>query len=686
MAHDAPSSLVRLDLVSADPAELLGREWLETNGTGAYAAGTIALASTRRYHGLLVAPPPGSARRHVFLSRFEERLHLPAADPDADAATTVELSAAQYGDVLVPRGHELLRRFELAPHPRFTYRAGDVEVVREVLLARGQPAVLVRWSVRGAEGPVRLELLPLLAFRDADALTVENADLDPAVEPVPGEVPTWRVRPYDALPALTLSVGVGGGDPAAAALAAEPTWYRRVTYRADEARGYAGTEELFCPGGLVVELADGADVVVAAALDGAVEDPRGTWRKQRAARRRRVQKACGRAPRVAGLEEVARRSSVAADDFLYETAGGRTAVDAGYPWFGEWGRDAFIALPGLTLARGRTKDCARALSGAVEYLRDGLLPNIFGLSAADSHYGSIDAALWFARCVRLYEQHDGSRRRVLKEYLPALLEVAEGTLAGTPLSDPVDEHGLVRSGSDETNATWMDARTPAGPVTPRAGYAVEINALWYSLLHQLEYLCDEAGRDADRRRWHELRRTAREAFLERFWVEDGGYLADVWTPEEVDARVRPNMVIAAALEWSPLSREQRARVVDRARSDLLTPRGLRTLAPDAPGYVGVYAGGPEERDAAYHQGTVWPWLLGFLVEASLRAHGPGKAQRKLLAGLWGEVATELDERGLNHLSEVFGGDPPHAAGGTFAQAWNTAELLRSLHLLEHGLP
>ncbi len=659
---------------------MLGREWLETNGTGAFAAGTQALCSTRRYHGLLVAAPPESARRHVFLSRFEERVRLPSGmEP---------LSTAHYGEVFSPQGHRHLVRFELAPHPRFTMRVGELEVVREIQLLRGRAAVLCRYSVTGSETPVQLELLPLLAFRDADALTVENDALDPRVRTSDD---AWTVRPYAALPELAFTAGRRAASKSrskvesGAAFDAEPTWYRTVTYRADEARGYAGTEELFCPGAFTIDVPPGGEVVLAASLDGPVEDPPEAWRKQRSARRRRVAKDFDRAPRVDGLQDVSRRSAVAADDFLYETPAGRLAVDAGYPWFGEWGRDAFIALPGLTLARGRLKDCARALSSAVEFLSDGLLPNIFGLSVADSHYGSIDAALWFARCVRLYEQAGGAHGRIRKEYLPALVEIAEGTLAGTPLSAPVGDDALVRSGSAKLNATWMDARTPAGPVTPRAGFAVEINALWYSLLHQLENLCDDAGQDAEHRRWRELRKRAKHSFLERFWLEDG-YLADVWNPGDVDARVRPNMVIAAALEWSPLSTKQRARVVDRARRDLLTPRGLRTLAPDAAGYRGVYAGDPEQRDGAYHQGTVWPWLLGFYVEASLRAHGTGKAQRQLLAGLWGEVATELDHRGVNHLSEVFGGDPPYAAGGTFAQAWNTAELLRSLHLVEQGLP
>ena len=355
---------------------------------------------------------------------------------------------------------------------------------------------------------------------------------------------------------------------------------------------------------------------------------------------------------------------------------------AGFPWFEEWGRDTFIALPGLTLSRGKPDECARVLSGAVEYLRDGLLPNIFGLGPDDSHYGSADAALWFARAVRLYEVGGRDPERVQREYLPALVEIAEHHAKGTGLGIRVDSDGLLFAGGPDLNPTWMDAQTPDGPVTPRAGAPVELNALYYSLLQHLEQLTE----GKDKRRWTTLRRKTKRAFLEHFWLADEGYLADLIADGKADTSVRPNMVFAAALEFSPLTRAQRAAIVDRAERDLLTPHGLRTLSPGSADYCPVYAGAPEERDGAYHQGTVWPWLLGFYTEAALRARGTRKSVRRDLSERWDTLVHEADKAGLNHLSEVFDADAPRKPGGSIAQAWNTAEFLRAKAMLAAGKP
>ncbi|MCA8944168.1 MAG: hypothetical protein KDB80_16505 [Planctomycetes bacterium] len=351
---------------------------------------------------------------------------------------------------------------------------------------------------------------------------------------------------------------------------------------------------------------------------------------------------------------------------------------AGYPWFGEWGRDTFLSLPGLTLARGRPEVCRAVIDGALPFLRAGLLPNIYGTSQSDSHYGSVDAALWFARAVSMFvESGHADPDRVRRHYLPALREIASSYRDGTSLGIGADDGGLIAAGGPELNATWMDARTAEGPVTPRDGCAVEINALWYALL---DLLAELETADSQARKWRSARDLAGETFLERFWLDDGRYLADRWFEGEPDRKVRPNMVLAAALARSPLTRSMRQDVVGRAHDELLTPRGLRTLSPADPDYIGTYGGGCDERDHAYHQGTVWPWLLGFYTEAALRAFGASEIPT--LRRIWSEVLGQLDEAGLEHLSEVFSGDEPYEPGGTIAQAWNTAECLRAARLLD----
>lgn len=654
-------SIEREQLLELERA--LTREWLETDGRGGFASSTVLGCNTRRYHGLLVTPFAGTARRHVLLSRFEDSVRTAGA---AAGAPDFALSMARYRGVWFPRGHLALERFELAPFPRFTFKVGEARIVRELLLVKDSRTVLVRWQLDGGSGPLELRARPILAFREADALTLENDVLDRVV--VRGADGSVRVKPYAALPTLTLRA-----SSKSARFEAEPTWYRGVEYQVELERGYAGHEDNFGPGVFVAQLAPGEALVIAATIEDSLADPAQLWKSESARRVARA-RAAGSGPR-AQLE-------LGAEDFLYRTDAGRLGVLAGFPWFGEWGRDTFIALPGLTLARGRVDLCAQALRGALAFLERGLMPNIFGRGVADSHYGSADAALWFARAVQLFDRAGGDRELVLGELRRALNDIAERYLLGAPLSIRCDDGFLLRAGSPRVNATWMDAQTASGPVTPREGCAVEINALWYALLAYLEELATRAGDARAQKRWSAFKQHAGRSFVQRFWLSHARYLADVWNEGVVDARVRPNMVIAAALELSPLSTEQRAGVVQLAERELVTPRGLRTLSPRDPDYQGRYAGGPEQRDRAYHQGTVWPWLAGFYVEACTRAHGASRADA-LRVWLDGFDA-ELVSHGLNHIDEVHDGDPPHRPGGSFAQAWSTAEILRARALLERG--
>ena len=646
-----------------DRTTVLAREWLDTNGLGDYASSTVAMCPTRRQHGLLVARPNGYAKRHVFLSRFEETAHTEAG--------TLPLSMAAYPDTWAPPGAEHLLRFELAPGPKSIYADGEVEISREIRMVHGKQAVLCRYRLLTGDG-VTLELRPFLPFREADSLTVENDEISGDVEVVENGFTT---RPYAALPAIHFTVD-GTFDVEHA-----PVWYARLDLADDRARGYPGQEDHFSPCALRIELNRRRTVTVAASLERPIASPASSWKSESRRRSARLSANASGGDDPTPLDRIA----ATADDFLV-TTDERLGIDAGYPWFGEWGRDTFIALPGLTLGRGDLDTCERVLSESLEFLQDGLLPNVFGLSRATSHYGSVDASLWFARAVRLYERAGGSSERILEEYLPALLEIATSYWEGTRLEIRSDEGGLIRAGSEELNATWMDARTASGPVTPRAGCAVEINALWYALLRHVELLLDETGERREMKEWKDRRLLAKRTFLERFWLEDDGYLADAWQDGEVDRSVRPNMVIAAALKHSPLVKAQRKAVVDRAAVELLTPRGLRTLSPSDARYRGRYEGDPESRDTAYHQGTVWPWLFGFYVEAALRGSGTRAAVRSSLRETWDEIASDVDERGLNHVSEVFDGDAPHRGGGTIAQAWSSAELLRAHRMLETGRP
>lgn len=640
-------------------AQRSSAEWLETDGRGGFASGTVDMRASRRYHGLLVAVPPGTERRHVFLQGFLEQANIGEED--------LVLSAHE--------GHTAACAFRATPWPQFTYRQAGLEVQREILMVRGQPTTLARYTAKHAgDAPWTLTLQPVLAFREADRLTVRNTVLRTAVETVPGGI---RCRLYDALPAMTITVSAGKEPDWV--FEPDPRWLTGLEYPTDRERGYEGLEDLFSPGRFVLRAKPHQAITVASTIDHAVANPGALWRAE--AQRRRGE--------TAHTPTTRDRLAQAADDFLYRDASGRPGVLAGFPWFGEWGRDTYIALPGLTLARGDLAGCADILSSAASFLRDGLLPNIFGTRRADSHYGSVDASLWFARAVLLYDRAGGDAPRVLAEYLPALREIATSYRDGTApavraMGIRADEAGMLEAGTPALNPTWMDAQTHTGPVTPRYGCAVELAALWYSLLAYLAELTTRAGEGQESEVWREAAARAGEAFVARFCTGDGA-LADIWRPEALDTSVRPNMVLAAALELSPLTHTQRADILAVAEEKLLTSFGLRTLAPEDPAYVSRYEGGPEQRDRAYHQGTVWPWLLGFFCEASLRVDD-GPQNRRRLRALWDTLEGELDTGCSAHLAEVYDADPPHRGGGSFAQAWNTAEMLRALALLDGDLP
>lgn len=638
----------REDLLRLDSS--LGRIWLETDGVGGYAASTVLGCNTTRYHGLLVAPPRGSVKRHVFLSRFEETL--------VSGGREFALSMARYAGVLHPQGHQYVSTFEMAPFPTWTYRIGDVDVRREVLLVRGAPTVLVRWKLSGGDTPFTLHVRPFLPCREADSLAFENVYLVRDVRSVPGGVAS---RPYASLPAVSLTTS------RPAPFLPESHWYRGVEFPDDMARGYGGHEDQFSPGRFEVDLSPGEEFVVAATIGDRVADPAALWRSEN--RRRRTA-----TPIASGVKTSQVR---VADEFLYTAPHGRLGVIAGFPWFGEWGRDTAIALPGLLLAAGRVEECGAALSALSEFLRRGRLPNRFGLTPETSEYGATDPALWFARAVRLFENAGGDDARLMRDLYPALAAIASGYRDSRADDLRMDDAGLLSGTSGATAATWMDAVLAGTAVTPRDGCAVEVNALWFHLLDHVARLARRAGDTKAAREWSALKRRAGKSFLARFWLEDERRLADVWKDGIADRGVRPNMVIAASLEFSPLSKAQRAAVVLVARNELLTPRGLRSLSPRDPGYQGRYEGDVRSRDRAYHQGTVWPWLVGAYAEAYLRAHGRGASSRRHLREVLDAFAPALEERAIGQVAEVYDGDPPHRARGAWAQAWNAGELLRA---------
>jgi predicted glycogen debranching enzyme len=622
-------------MCSADPAA----EWLEADGRGGFASGTVGGIRTRRYHALLLVATEPPAGRVVLVNGLETWVDTPVG-PCA-------LSSQRYvPDVVYPDGGRHLTTFAPDPWPRWTFTLpGGTRVEQEVILRPGAPAVVVAWRLLDAAPGVRLRVRPLLSGRDYHALHHENPAFRFDAETAPGGV-IWQ--PYASLPAIEVQT--------AAAYVHEPVWYRQFLYTEERARGLDCSEDLASPGTFHFELSAGE-----AAL---VFSTGGAGRIDVAALRAAERSRRGRFPS---------RLHRAADAYVVRRGSGKTIV-AGYPWFTDWGRDTFIALRGLCLAGGRSDDARDILVQWAGAVSEGMLPNRFPDRGTQPEWNSVDASLWFIVAAHELLQHSPLADADARALRSAVTTILEGHVRGTCHHIRMDADGLLAAGEPGLQLTWMDARIGDHVVTPRIGKPVEVQALWINALR--------IGGGFDPH-WGELAIRAQDAFADRFWYDAGGYLHDVvdvgHQAGTADTTFRPNQILAVAgLPFALLDGDRACRVVTEVDRRLWTPLGLRTLARDAPGYRGHYEGGAAERDAAYHQGTAWPWLLGPFVEAWVRLVGtPEEARSRFLAPL----LDHLDHAGLGHVSEIADGDAPHAPRGCPFQAWSVGEALRLSRML-----
>jgi predicted glycogen debranching enzyme len=634
----------------------LALEWLDTNGTGAYASSTILGCNTRRYHGLLVARLARPAGKFVLLSKLDDAVVLGGCEHP--------LSVHAYPGNLFPAGHRYLTGFDDRVAPTFTYDVGGTTVTKRIALVAGANTALVRFEAGDLRVPAKLRVKPLLAYRDHHALTRENMFL--RVRTFPARE-GFKIDPYEGLPPLFVQIqGRFEFFPS-------PVWYRNFEYHRDARRGFAAHEDLFCPGVFEIELPAGEPVYLSASVEELPDRLGAMWDEEIGARRAYDKKLRGSA-----LEKALLRT---APKFYSIDPHGRPAVTAGYHWFLEWGRDAMIALPGLMSFNGERTRFLEVLRTFAAHRRHGLVPNFIGATEAANAYNSADASLWFAYAVQKYLELTKDRDGVRGEIWAALKDVFESYRRGTIHGIRMLPNGLVEAGTPEVQVTWMDAMVDGAPVTPRNGCAVEINALWYNLVRELAILGERFG-DPIAAEAAALAPRIATAFNDTFWMEAEGRLADVVRGGEVDSAMRPNQIFAASLPHSPLDPDRALSMLDAVRRELVTPLGLRTLSPGAPGYRGRYQGDPRARDAAYHNGTAWPWLLGHYGEALLRLTADKQAAINTLTRYLAVFEKHLGEEGLGAVSEVFDGDPPPTPGGCIAQAWSVAEILRLSKLVE----
>ena len=615
-------------------AESAPREWLVADGLGGYAMGTVAGLRTRRYHGLLAVAAGGPSARMLGLAALDAVLVV------GDARYRLATDEWATG-VVDPRGHEHLVSFELEDGiPRWRWQFGAIVVERELAMAHGRAAVGVVHRLLHADRPVALELTPLCTWRSVHG--ERWAGDDPVVEAVAdGFVFEGAYR-----------LAGDGWRPGG-------SWFRGIRAREEAARGLDDREDMWVAGAFVTGLdaGDAHEVTAAAApFDGALPAATTIVRAARKRARLLVERS--------GVAAEDAQLVLAADQFVVEHDG-PTAV-AGYPWFGAWSRDTMTSYEGLFLSTGRGEEGRAVLRAAAATLSEGMLANTADTGTLE--YNTADGTLWFVHALGRHVDVTGDDE-LGAELAPALEQIVTHHLEGTRFGIGADGDGLLRQGEEGWALTWMDARIDGVPVTPRIGKPVEVNALWIEALAV-------AGRLARTDRWERARETARASFLDRFVRADGGGLLDVVDgPAGDDATVRPNQLLAASLPYGPLAAPGDAVAATAARSaldacrPLLTPLGLRSLAPGEPGYRRHHRGNPAERDAAYHQGTVWPWLIGPYVDVARRAD---VSTEGLLDGL----VAHLGDWGLGSVSETADGAAPHAATGCPFQAWSVAELLR----------
>jgi predicted glycogen debranching enzyme len=635
----------------------LRREWLETNGLGGFASSTIIGLNTRRYHALLVAATKPPVGRMVLLSKLEETLFIEGQPFD--------LSANRYPGAVHPQGHRYLKQFRLDPFPVFTYEIEGIEIEKSVFMIYGENSTVIQYELRKNNHPespknLQLEVRPLIAFRDYHSTTHENGDINPTLDQRPGMA---TVTPYQGLPSLHLAHN-------ATELIKTGDWYRNFEYDAERERGLDFTEDLFNPFVSRFDLRRSRQASIVASTEPHDVAGVAAYRQTEIKRRKTVE--------LATLPEdnFAQTLAAAADQYVVARGDQKTVI-AGYHWFSDWGRDTMIALPGLTLPTGKHEVARSILRTFAKHVDQGMLPNRFPDAGETPEYNTVDATLWFFEAARAYLAYTGDVKFIREELYPVFNEIISWHVRGTRYGIRVDPSGLLASGENGVQLTWMDARVGDLVVTPRRGKPVEIQALWYNALCIMGDLARAFGDEVNQKRCNNMATLASWSFNRLFWNEATGCLFDVTNGAPPDPSIRPNQIFAVSLFHSMLPPERARSVVAKVQEHLLTPYGLRSLASSDPQYRGRYTGNPTSRDGAYHQGTVWPWLLGPFISAYVKVNGGSEEARSQAAAWLAPLKDHLADAGLGHISEICEGDAPHRPCGCVAQAWSVAEILRA---------
>ncbi len=637
--------------VCTDFQSASSREWLETNGIGGFASSTVSGANTRRYHGLLTAAVKPPLGRVTMLSKFEETLIIDGK--------SYELSANQYPNSIYPNGYQYVKNFRLAPFPVWIFEIKGIEIKKKIFMVHGENTTIIEYKskVQSPKSRVQLELKPLLSFCDYHQLQHENRDFDLNYEASENLV---AVKPYAEMPPLYFAHNAQSIENAG-------IWYRNFEYAIERERGFDFREDLFQPFNLKFDLSE--DAIVIASTERKLISEAENFEKNEIERRENLIKQAN------AENDFTKQLVLAADQFVVSRGAGKTII-AGYPWFSDWGRDTMIALNGLTLATNRAEIAKSILLEFSRHISEGMIPNRFPDASETPEYNTVDATLWYFEAIRAYVEKTNDYDFVRENLYEKLVNVILWHVYGTRFQIRVDTDGLLYTGEAGTQLTWMDAKIGDFVVTPRTGKAVEIQALWYNALCIMADFAEKFADEKDGKIYAEMANEAKISFNRIFWNEREECLFDVIDGEEKDASVRPNQIFAVSLKNPIVDAEKAKKIVEKVEAELLTTFGLRSLSPRDKNYCPVYIGSSFERDSAYHQGTIWAWLIGAFVDAYRKVNPAGNQTENRVNEILEGFKNHLTEAGIGQVSEIFDADAPFNPRGCVAQAWSVAEILR----------
>ncbi|MBF0314946.1 MAG: glycogen debranching enzyme family protein [Oligoflexia bacterium] len=667
----------------------LEREWLDVNGNGGHASTTIAGINTRKYHGLLNVPIPELGGKFVLLSKLDLSINSDKGN--------FPLHSCKYPGTVHPDGHRRIESFAHDLYPTTTFHIDELKlkIQQSYLLVANENTLLIQFKISKTTAPVSLRFEPLLAYRNIHHLTKSNYDLNVrSYGENPDHFQKYDLRtlikflPYAHMPSLYIGVNsVSEFYPA-------PLWFYNVEYPLEQSRGFDYHEDIYSPGMFERNLdpLQEDSFIVYVSTEFPKESVLQMWNNE-VERRQQQRKtlAKNQAAKTPKIRESLNTLKESGQAFIIHhplriSQALGPSIIAGYPWFGEWGRDTMISVPGLTFYSGKATLGHDLLTTFASYANTGLLPNYLPERKGDTPaYNSVDASLWFFWALQESIRINGDQETIKQKFSKIMKQILENYLQDQVPCAHLHPNGLLWAGDQHTQLTWMDAVAFGHPVTPRHGYAVEINALWYNALNFYMQLfsqeessfCNELTK---------VKKNFLDNFYTKFWNADVGHLADSINENHADFSLRPNQLFAISLPFSPLKDLQKSSAIEsifkKIEENLLTPYGLRTLSPQDEKYRGHYHGNSDERDSSYHQGTIWPWLLGHFIDAELYlAKDKGKCAEKRIQYLAPLLIDHLDQRGIKFISEIFEGNSPHRADGCIAQAWSVAEVIRGVSIL-----